>query len=293
MLAEDEKGIGLGPSPTAPRWLGGEGVWCPPPPPPQPLVPPWPPRRQGKVRGSAPGCYPPLPLLGRVIGGLLPPQPSFPDPAPPGSARLAWLGVWRFAGVEALGPRAGEGQVPSTLGGAVHRRAAGGSESGRAWDAGRARPSQEDSEAAPARGASGMSTWRPGATGGGGGFGAAWVPEEHAWPSWPARQQPLMPQPRLLHKALDGAPCSKQSALCAPLPTPGGRLRCGAASGTLRAGARGGRRAYGSRGGAPSRGRGKQSMRKRSLCCGRMRAGARMSRADESRQCAARRISWA
>ena len=34
---------------------------------------------------------------------------------------------------------------------------------------------------------------------------------------------------------------------CVPLPAPGGRLRCGAASGTLRAGARGGLRAYGIR----------------------------------------------
>ena len=32
-------------------------------------------------------------------------------------------------------------------------------------------------------------------------------------------------------------------------------------------------------------------MRKRSLCCGRMRAGARRRLAHESRQCAARRIS--
>ena len=32
-------------------------------------------------------------------------------------------------------------------------------------------------------------------------------------------------------------------------------------------------------------------MRKRSLCCGRMRAGARRRRAHELRQCAARRIS--
>ena len=39
--------------------------------------------------------------------------------------------------------------MPSTLGGAAHRRAAGGPELGRAWDAGRARPSQEDSAAAP------------------------------------------------------------------------------------------------------------------------------------------------
>ena len=57
--------------------------------------------------------------------------------------------------------------MPSTLGGAAHRRAAGGPESGRAFEAGRARPSQEDNAAAPARRASGTSTWRPGATRGG------------------------------------------------------------------------------------------------------------------------------
>ena len=76
------------------------------------------------------------------------------------------------------------------------------------------------------------------------------------WPSWPARQQRLMPEPRLLHRAQDGAPCFKQSAPCVPLPPPE-RLRCGAASGMLRAGARGDRRAYRSTGGPPSRGRGK------------------------------------
>ena len=66
-----------------------------------------------------------------------------------------------------------------------------------------------------------------------------------------------MPQPRLLHLAHDIAPCSKQSVPCVPLPAPGGRLRCGAASGTLLGGARGGLLAYGSRGPPLSRGRGK------------------------------------
>ena len=49
----------------------------------------------------------------------------------------------------------------------MHRRAAGGLEFGRAWEARRARPSQEDSAAAPARRTSRTSTWRPGATRGG------------------------------------------------------------------------------------------------------------------------------
>ena len=132
--------------------------------------------------------------------------------------------------------------MPSTLGGAAHRRAAGGPESGRACDAGRARPSQEDNAAAPARRASGTSTWRHGATRGGA-TGQPEPPEGPRWPTWPARQQRLMPQPKLLQRVHDGAPCSKQSAPCVPLPAPGGRLRCGAARGTLRAGARGGRRA--------------------------------------------------
>ena len=72
-----------------------------------------------------------------------------------------------------------------------------------------------------------------------------------------AREQWLMPQPKLLHLAPDGDPCSKRSAPCVPLPAPGGRLRCGATSGTLPGGARGGLLTYESRGGAGSRGRGK------------------------------------
>ena len=145
-------------------------------------------------------------------------------------------------GREASCPGARGGRVPGTLGGAAHRRAAGGPESGRACEAGRARPSQEDSAAAPARRGSGTSTWRPGATRGGT-TGQPELPEGPAWPAWPARQQRLMPQPRLLQRAHDGAPCTKHSAPCVPLPAPRGRLRCGAARGTLRAGAQGGRRA--------------------------------------------------
>ena len=99
---------------------------------------------------------------------------------------------------------------------------------------------------APARRASGTSTWRPGETRGGPleQLGPA---EEPVWPSWPARQQGLIPQTRLLLRAQDGAPCCKHSAPYVPLPAPGGRLRCGAASETLWAGARGGIQAYGSR----------------------------------------------
>ena len=57
-----------------------------------------------------------------------------------------------------------------------------------------------------------------------------------------------------------------------------------------RAGARGGLWAYGSTGGPPSRGRGIQSIRKRSTSGGRMRAGARKRRTHESRQCVAGRM---
>ena len=129
--------------------------------------------------------------------------------------------------------------MPSTLGGAAHRRAAGGPESGRAWDAGRPRSSQEDNAAAPARRAFGTSTLRPGVTRGRA-MGQRELPEGPAWPSWQPRQQRLIPQPRLLQRAHDGAPCFKQGAPCAPAPPLGGRLRCGAGSRTLGAGARGG-----------------------------------------------------
>ena len=98
--------------------------------------------------------------------------------------------------------------MPSVLGGALHRCVAGGPESGRAWEAGQARPSQEDSAAAPARRSLGTSTWRPGATRGGA-LGQRGPIEGSVCPSWPARQQQLMPRPRLLHLAHDGAPCSK------------------------------------------------------------------------------------
>ena len=248
-LAEEDEGTGLGPSPPPAGW-GERGSVAPPP-----VGTPAAPALAEEDEGTGHGLSPPPPLAG-VIGALLPPHPLAVDPPPPGSPRLARLGAWRLAGLGTSGPRAEEGRVPRTLGGAEHRRAAGGSEPGRAWEAGRARPNQEDSAAAPARRASGTSTWRPVATRGGA-MGQPGPPEEPVWPSWPARQQRLMPQPKLLHRAQDGAPCSKQSAPCVPLPATGGRLRCGAASETLRAGARRGHRAYGSRGGPPSRGRGK------------------------------------
>ena len=169
-------GVGGGraapPAPPRPphrqRMRRGPAPGRPPPPPvagarggllpPHPVVPPRPPRGRRKPGGSVPGCCPPPPPPPAGLGdrgtAAPPPVARCEPPPPPGSPRLSRLGVWRFAGPEASGPRAGEGRVPSTLGGAAHRRAAGGPESGRAWDAGRARPSQEDNAAAHARQAS-------------------------------------------------------------------------------------------------------------------------------------------
>ena len=138
-----------------------------------------------------------------------------------GAPRLARLGVRCFVGREASCPGARGGCLPSTLGGAGHWRAAGGPESGRACEAGRACPSKEDNAAAPARRASGTNIWRPSATRGGN-TGQLELPEGPVWPAWPARQQRLMLQPRLLQRAHDGAPCTKHSSpACHCLP-PGG-----------------------------------------------------------------------
>ena len=117
-------------------------------------------------------------------------------------------GLGRFGGLGSPGPRAKGGRVPHILGGAVHRRAAGGPESGRAWEAGRSRLSQEDSAAAPARRTCGTRTWRPGAARGGA-AGHRGPAAEPPCPSCPAQQQRLMPQPRLLHLGHEGAPCSR------------------------------------------------------------------------------------
>ena len=136
--------------------------------------------------------------------------------------------------------------MPKVLGGGggVHRRDAGGAEAGRGWEGGRAPQSQENSAAAPTRRSSGTSTWRPGATRGWT-LGQRGPAEGSMCRSWPARQQRVMPQPRLLHPGHNGAPCSKHTAPWVPLPAPGGRLRCGAASGMLLGGACGGFLAYG------------------------------------------------
>ena len=146
---------GLASGHRAPAVAGARGGLLPP----HPLAPPWPPRWRRRMRGPASGCPPPPPrALVEVIAGLLPPHSLAFGPPPPGSPRLVRLGAWYFAGVGTSAPRAGQGRAPRTLGGAVHRRVAGGSEAGRAWDVGRARPSHEGSAAAPARRASGTST---------------------------------------------------------------------------------------------------------------------------------------
>ena len=159
--------------------------------------------------GTGPGLSS-LPAVGGGQKGSVSPPPDRGGPSSPEPSRLAWrrLGAGRFVGLGLSGPNAEEGRVPCVLGGAVHQRAAGGPQLGRAWEAGRARPSQEDNAAAPARRSSGTSSWRPGATRGGT-LGQRGPVKGPVWPSWTARQQRLMPQPRLLHLTHDGAPCSK------------------------------------------------------------------------------------
>ena len=136
-----------------PPLAGARGGLLPPPPVGAPVAPALAGEDEGIGLGLSPP--PPPPPLAGVIGGLLPPHPLFDDPPPPPPRVPPVSPVRRLA---ASGPSAGEGRVPRTLGGAVHRRVAGGPEPGRAWEAGRARPSQEDSAAAPARRASGTST---------------------------------------------------------------------------------------------------------------------------------------
>ena len=86
--------------------------------------------------GTGPVLSPP-PAGGGEKGYATPASVSC-GPTPPGSPRLARLGAWRFAGLGSSGPNVEEGRVPSILGGAVHRRVAGGPELGRAREAGQA-----------------------------------------------------------------------------------------------------------------------------------------------------------
>ena len=146
-----------------PRLHGGRGGGSAPVPRPAPLAgtgggllppPTW--RRSHVLRaggecqgGRSRAIAPPPPPAGRGDRGCVAPPPAVWCDIPPGTPRIARLGVWRFAGLEEPRSKVGGGRVPSTLGGAAPRRAAGGPESGRACDAGRARPSQEDNAAAP------------------------------------------------------------------------------------------------------------------------------------------------
>ena len=118
-------------------------------------MPPWIRWRRRRPREPAQGRRPSL-----QVGGRKDEQPPRPIAVAPHflSPSGRRLGAWRFVGLGSSGPNVEEGRVPSVLGGAVHRRAAGGPELGRAWEAGRARPSQEDNAAAPARRSSGTST---------------------------------------------------------------------------------------------------------------------------------------
>ena len=142
--------------------------------------------------GVGPGPPSPPATSGGEKGSMSPPphRGGLSSTQPPRSARRS--GAWRFGGLGPSGPNAEKRRVPSVLGGAAHRRVAGGPKSGRAWEAGRARPNQEHSAAAPARRTSGTSTWRPGATRGGA-LGQRGPAAGSVCPSWPARQQRLMP----------------------------------------------------------------------------------------------------
>ena len=136
--------------------------------------------------------------LRRLAGGRTGQQPPPPScagsthPVLPGSAGRSGLG--RFRGLGSPSPRAGGGQAPrprgrgggrplTSWGGVVHQRAAGEPKSGRTWEAGRDRPSQEDSAA---RRSCGARTWRRGATRGGA-AGHRKPAAEPPCPSCPAR----------------------------------------------------------------------------------------------------------
>ena len=117
----------------------------------------------------------------------------------------------------------------------MHRRVAGGPEFGMAWEARRARHSQEASVAAPARWSLGTSTWRPSA---GRGSRAAWAHRDIsvsfvACPAAAAGALAPAPAPGARRRPM------QQSARCVPLTAPGGQLRCVAASHTLLGGGRG------------------------------------------------------
>ena len=136
----------------------------------------------GSEGGEAPSAGPPAACGG---GGRARSMSATVLVALGGGRRRSRGGDRRRGGARLL--RADE-MRPNTSGSDAGGRPAGGGEggeSGRACDAGRARPSQEDNAAAPARWASGTSTWGPGATRGGA-TGQLEPPEEPVWPTWPA-----------------------------------------------------------------------------------------------------------
>ena len=81
---------------------------------------------------AAAGTGPALSSLPAVGGGgekgSASPPPDRGGPSSPEPSRLARrrLGAWRFVGLGSSGLNVEEGRVPSVLGGAVHRCAAGG-----------------------------------------------------------------------------------------------------------------------------------------------------------------------
>ena len=171
------------------------------------------------------GQYPLLPVV-------LAPH-SLPSLGQPGGQ------VWGASGIgspRAPGPRRGESPVPWG-GGGRYRRDVGGPEARKAWEAGCARPSKEDSAAAPARRSWGTSTWWPGATRGGaaGHCGSAAEPPPGrvpAPPVWHGPDGPCRPhgrRPRGLGRPrglpvprLPATPSHGMGRLCRPPP---GRCR--------------------------------------------------------------------
>ena len=131
MLAEEDEGTGLRPRPPPPPAGWGERGSAAPPPVSAPMASALAAEDEEIGLGLSP---PPPPASWGDRGSPAPPtRRSMTHPSPPGSPRLARLGAYRFAGLGASGPRAGEGRVPTTLGRAMHWRVAGRLESGRAW----------------------------------------------------------------------------------------------------------------------------------------------------------------
>ena len=194
-------------------------------------------------------------------------------------------------GLASCGPNTGERQVPSVPGGALHRRVVGVPSSAGVGRSGRPPrpPARMTARLLPRAGPHVLAPGVPARPGKGlsdivglacacRGVGVAFVARPAATADAPA--QAYAPSARR-------RPTFQVVRALRAIATPGGGLRCGAASRTLLGGARGGVLAYGSMPPLPpSRGRWKQSIRKWSPSGGlggRMRAGARRRLTHESR----------